>query len=138
MSPKLTFFLTLLGVLAAGAPLLWLTRSPEGTAVQVSAETAVAEPVYATLRVTGTPSRMSLYLHGKLLAEVADELPWEGDVLLPVGVSAVEIEVDAAWPSPGEQAVTLTLEPTGQEARSCTRWADAASGKMHDVFHFVW
>ena len=140
MSPKLTLFLSFLGVLAAGSPLLWLTRSPEPTVLTASApaENTGKEAVYAVLRVTGNPTRVVLRLHGELLAEVTDACPWEGDLLLPSGMSVAEVEVESAWPAPGEQAVTLTLEPDGKEARSCTRWADAVTGTLHDVFNFVW
>ena len=137
MSPRATFFLTLLGVLLAGAPLPWLTGAEE-TTEPVAAEPAQTDrqPVYASLRATGRPEKLQLRLHGELLAEVAGDLPWEGDLLLPVGCNATDIEVEAVWPESGEQAVTLTLEPDGREACSCTRWAEA--GTMHDVFNFVW
>ncbi len=137
MSPRATFFLTLLGVLIAGAPLPWLTGAAE-PAVTAAAETAPAarQAVYATLRATGNPEKLQLRLHGELLSEVIGDLPWEGDLLLPVGCNATDIEVEAVWPESGEQAVTLTLEPDGREACSCTRWAEA--GTMHDVFNFVW
>lgn len=137
MSPRATFFLTLLGVLIAGAPLPWLTGAAE-PAVTAAAETtpAARQAVYATLRATGKPEKLQLRLHGELLADVTGDLPWEGDLLLPVGSEAADIEVEAAWAEPGAQAVTLTLEPDGRDACSCTRWAEA--GTMHDVFHFVW
>lgn len=137
MSPRVTFFLTLTGVLIAGAPLPWLTGAPE-PAPPAAAEHASAarQSVYATLRATGKPEKLQLRLHGELLAEVAGDLPWEGELLLPEGCEALDIEVEAAWTEPGEQAATLTLEPDGQDARSCTRWAE--TGTMHDVFHFVW
>lgn len=139
MSPKLTLFLTFAGVLAAGVPLLWLTQKP------VSPQPLAASPagqqetaVFATLRATGAPTEMALRYHGRLLAEITDGCPWEGELNLPTEIAAAEIEVKALWPTPGEQAVTLTLEPAGREACSCTRWADAAEGKLHDIFTFVW
>lgn len=137
MSPRTTFFLTLLGVLLAGAPLPWLTGAAESAVpVTAEAEQPDRQPVYASLRATGRPDKLQLRLHGELLAEVDGDLPWEGDLLLPVGSNATDIEVEAVWPEPGEQAVTLTLEPDGRDACSCTRWAEA--GTMHDVFNFVW
>lgn len=137
MSPRATFFLTLLGVLIAGAPLPWLTGDAESAAsAAVVTATTARQPVYATLRATGKPEKLQLRLHGELLAAVIGELPWEGDLLLPMGSEAADIEVEAAWAEPGEQAVTLTLEPDGRDACSCTRWAE--NGTMHDVFHFVW
>lgn len=137
MSPRAAFFLTLLGVLIAGAPLPWLTGAAE-PAVPAAAETesAARQAVYATLRATGKPEKLQLRLHGELLAEVAGDLPWEGELLLPEGDEASDIEVEAVWSEPGEQAVTLTLEPDGRDACSSTRWAE--NGTMHDVFHFVW
>lgn len=137
MSPRATFFLTLFGVLIAGAPLPWLTGETESATppAAVTATTA-RQPVYATLRATGKPEKLQLRFHGELLVEVTGELPWEGDLLLPKGGSVSDIEVEAVWTESGAQAVTLTLEPDGRDACSCTRWAEA--GTMHDVFHFVW
>lgn len=139
MSPKLTLLLTFAGVLAAGVPLLWLTQSPEPPQMTSSATAELpTEPVFASLRATGAPSKMALRYHGRLLAEITDGCPWEGELNLPTEIAAAEIEVEALWPTAGEQAVTLTLEPAGREACSCTRWADAAEGKLHDIFTFVW
>lgn len=139
MSPKLTLLLTFAGVLAAGVPLLWLTQKPESPQMPASAAAEQpTEPVFATLRATGTPSEIALRYHGRLLVEIKDACPWEGELALPTEISAADIEVEVLWPTPGEQAVTLTLEPAGREACSCTRWADAGVGKLHDIFTFVW
>ncbi len=139
MSPKLTLFLTFAGVLAAGVPLLWLTQKPVSPQPLAAASAGLQETaVFATLRATGAPTEMALRYHGRLLAEITDGCPWEGELNLPTEIAAAEIEVEALWPTPGEQAVTLTLEPAGREACSCTRWADAAEGKLHDIFTFVW
>lgn len=139
MSPKLTLFLTFAGVLAAGVPLLWLTQKPVSPQPLAAAPAGQQETaVFATLRATGAPTEMALRYHGRLLAEITDGCPWEGELNLPTEIAAAEIEVEALWPTPGEQAVTLTLEPAGREACSCTRWADAAEGKLHDIFTFVW
>lgn len=136
MSPRITFGLTLAGVLLAGAPLPWLTRTAPAPA-ETQQRVEEQESVYATLRVTGAPVKLCLRV-GTALYELTDELPWEGELPLPGGCAASDIVVEAAWPEPGEQAVTLTLEPDGRETRSCTRWADAATGELHDIFHFVW
>ena len=140
MSPRCTFLLTLAGVLLAGLPLPWLTRVAETPAVQPEPQKPVAEePVYATLRCTGNPSRIVLrYGGGELLSVAAADLPWEGELMLPRGQRSAELEVEAAWETPGEQAMTLTLEPAGLPECSCTRWSDAGEGTMHDIFTFVW
>ncbi len=139
MSPGLTLILTFAGVLAAGVPLLWLTQKPVSPQPPAAASAGQqVSAVFATLRATGAPSKMVLRYHGRLLAEITDGCPWEGELNLPAEIAAAEIEVEALWPTPGEQAVTLTLEPAGREACSCTRWADAAEGKLHDIFTFVW
>lgn len=140
MSPRCTFLLTLAGVLLAGLPLPWLTRVAESPAVQSAQKTVEAEePVYATLRCTGKPRCIALrYGGGELLSVAASDLPWEGELMLPWGLRSAELEVEAAWEEPGEQAMTLTLEPAGRPESSCTRWADAAEGTLHDIFTFVW
>lgn len=92
--------------------------------------------MYATLRCTGNPERVVLRCGGQVLADVAGALPWEGELKLPMQAGLLEIEIEADWSGAGEQAATLTLEPTSRSALSCTRWAD--SGRMHDIFTFTW
>ena len=103
MTPKCTFFLTLLGVAAAGVPLLWLTRpAPLPAVATEQAGTAPAGgtgprpelvPVYARVQFTGSPEMLRLSVQGKLQAELSGEaaggtLPepgvWETELMLPL------------------------------------------------------
>lgn len=141
MPPRLTFLLTFLGVLAAGAPLPFLTRN---AAPQQQTETATqqsSEWVFATVQFTGKPTRLEIHHAGKLLAALPKETyssPWETELELPAGCSHAEPEVYAEWSEPGSQAVTITLEPPARAADSCTRWSDSMSNTLHHIFTFTW
>ncbi len=139
MNPVLTATLTLAGVLAAGAPLLWLTAAP---AVQKpapqSAPMAQQEEVYAVIQFSGKPESITLRYQGQTQAEY--KAPEGGSIdacLILPAVDACELEAEAHWPESesGAQALTITLERSGREPHSCTRWGE---GIIHDIFTYAW
>ena len=139
MNPVLTAMLTLAGVLLAGAPLLWLTVSPS---VQKPEPQLASEPqqeeVYTVIRFSGAPESITLRYQGQTLAEYIS--PEGGSIdatlSLPAG-DACELEAESVWPasSTGAQALTITLERSGREPLSCTRWGE---GIIHDIFTYAW
>ena len=138
MNPVLTTTLTLTGVLAAGAPLLWLTAAP---AVQKpapqSAPMAQQEEVYAVIQFSGEPESITLRYQGQTLAEYkAPAGSIDTTLSLPEGATG-ELEAEAHWPESetGAQALTITLERSGREPLSCTRWGE---GIIHDIFTYAW
>lgn len=139
MNPILKVSLTAIGIIAAGLPLLWLTASPSRevqTIVQEAQETL--HTTYATLRFSGTPQRIILRNQGQTLAEILSPEFSPQELLLQLPKeNTIELEAEVCWPdgTSGAQAFTITLEPTGREARSETCWAE---GEMHDVFVFTW
>lgn len=156
MTPKCTFFLTLLGVAAAGVPLLWLTRpAPLPAVATEQAGTAPAGgtgprpelvPVYARVQFTGSPEMLRLSVQGKLQAELSGEaaggtLPepgvWETELMLPLPLNSLELEVQAQWKDEEPQAVTVTVEPPRQPARKETLWS-APGGVLYDFCALVW
>lgn len=143
MSPRLTFLLTFLGVLAAGAPLPFLTRNaaPQQQQQTVTKAQQATEWVFATVQFTGNPTRLEIRQTGKTLATLqpeTDTSPWETEMELPSGLTHAELEVHAEWAEPGSQAITITIEPPARPATTCTRWTDAAGHILHHIFTFTW
>lgn len=137
MSPQRTFFLVLMAVFLAGAPLPWLTRDAAPQQVDTPVQ-AAKEAVYATLRCTGNPTKLVVLHEGKILLSIEHPEPvWEGEWQLPAE-GALYLEVQADWQQEGAQAVTIELEPQGRELRSCTRWSFGIPGAWSDSFSFVW
>ncbi len=137
MNPVLTAALTLTGVLAAGAPLLWLTApapTPHAEAERPQPET---EEIYALIQFSGAPASIVLRHNGQTLAEyTAPTGSIETTLRLPAAAT-LEPEVEATWPEAqsGAQAISLTLERAGYEPRCCTRWGE---GIVHDIFTYTW
>ena len=139
MNPALTATLTLTGVLAAGAPLLWLTASPTVQKPEpLPVSEARQEEVYAVILFSGKPESIILRYQGQTLAEYT--APEGGSIdacLILPAVGACELEAEAHWPESetGAQALTITLERSGREPHSCTRWGE---GIIHDIFTYAW
>ena len=138
MNPVLTATLTLTGVLAAGAPLFWLTASPTVQKPEpLPVSEARQEEVYAVIQFSGEPESITLRYQGQTLAEYkAPAGSIDTTLSLPEG-AAGELEAEAHWPESetGAQALTITLERSGREPHSCTRWGE---GIIHDIFTYAW
>lgn len=139
MSPRITFLLTLAGVLLVGLPLPVLTRSAEVQSAAAPAASAEAETAWAVLSCTGNPRGIRLRPVGGTWMEVdcttgSSDLELE----LPAG-AAVEIEVEAEWENAEDlQALSLSLEPAGRETRVETQWKEEGSQTLHSIFTFKW
>lgn len=135
MPPKLSFLLTLIGLAAAGLPLLHLTRPAEhhhsgccghdhaAHSCEHAAEHAAA---YADLRFDGAAT-VNLRHRGQSLGSYSSS---PAELKLPAG--ARELEVEAHWAESGEHAVTLSFELPHAPAQSCTRWVNGT--ELHDIF----
>lgn len=137
MNPVFTAALTLAGVLAAGAPLLWLTATAPTQHTVTESMQAETEEIYALIQFSGAPASIVLRHNGQTLAEyTAPTGSIETTLRLPAEAT-LEPEVEATWPEtqPGAQAISLTLERAGHEPRSCTRWGE---GIIHDIFTYTW
>lgn len=138
MSPRITFLLTLAGVLLAGLPLPLLTRSAEAPVSAAPETAASAELAWGTISFTGKPLSIKLRSNGGEWVEIpatqsGTEYEWE----LPAP-DRVEIEALVTWATEEVQAVSLTLEPTGREARTATQWKEEGSSTLHSIFTFQW
>ena len=137
MSPRLTFTLTLLGILLAGAPLPVLTGRTAG--VQEAAPAAAPETcgAMAEVRFDGAPTELRLLCRGREVAALPQgaQSPWMAELALPAG--AVELELQAAWPDAAQHAVNITLT-RGAESAADTQWSDPAATTLHTLFSFPW
>ena len=139
MSPALKVTLTLAGILLTGLPLVWLTATPAKQQVtETTPEEAAPRRLYATLHFSGQPEYIILRHNGMLIAELRTPqyAPQDITVELPSG-KAIDLEAEASWADnlAGNNALTITLEPEGQQACSVTRWGDSL---LHDIFTFTW
>ncbi len=139
MSPRVTFLLTLAGVLLAGLPLPFLTRNAETQTAPAPAAAAEKETVWAVLSFTGKPQSIRLRPAGGAWQEV-DCTTSNADFELQLNPSAtVEIEIRAEWESPeAVQALSLSLEPAGWETKTQTQWKEGGSRTLHSIFTFQW
>ena len=138
MSPRVTFLLTLAGVILVGIPLPMLTGNNDAPAVEIRAEEAARRSVYATMRFTGQPRQLQVRLGKEEWLDVdCSQSPSEFELQLPLS-GLMEIEIQGQWEDAAPHAVTLTLEPDGYESRSATDWKEAGSNKLHSVFRFTW
>lgn len=138
MSPRVTFLLTLAGVILVGIPLPMLTDNNDAPAVEIRAKEAARRSVYATMRFTGQPRQLQVRLGKEEWLDVdCSQSPSEFELQLPLS-GLMEIEIQGQWEDSAPHAVTLTLEPDGYETRSATEWKEEGSNKLHSVFRFTW
>ena len=145
-SPPKHLLLLLLAFALIAVPLARLTL---GNGRELVAETetslvSLAEPMErlarVVLRFAHQPQTLSLLSGERDLLEGVDwsESPVELEVPLPWGKEGLELVVEARWDlEPGvATAVTVEVEPEGEEQRSETRWSDG--GSISDVLTFEW
>lgn len=144
MSPAFTFSLTLVGVVAAGLPLIWLTGNSPRPAAAVQVETPQEQRtviVPATIRFTGEPVSIRIRHKGEELAcmQTAEISPWMPDLTLPEDDKELELEVEAVWPegTVTEQALSVTLEPDGLPAAEQTHWSTGGTNTLHSLYTFT-
>lgn len=145
-SPPKHLLLLLLAFALIAVPLARLTLG-NGSNLVAETETSLgslAEPMErlarVVLRFAHQPRTLSLLSGERDLLEGVNwgESPVELEVPLPWGKEGLELVVEARWDlEPGvATAVTVEVEPEGEEQRSETRWSD--SGSISDVLTFEW
>lgn len=146
MAPLLRCVLTVIGVLIAGIPLVYLTL-PQNNDIrnqQVPPHTPQEQQTrrtFLSLRYTGTPTSGILRYEDSILGEIPEGAasPYEMYVELPHQMKAIDIEVELHWPEGApENAVTLTLEPQGLPARTETQWTGSLGELLHTIFSLTW
>lgn len=145
ISPLAQTLLSLLGLAAAGIPLLYFTAPPPGAEPAphpASAPAAASAAVPATLRCSGQVLRVRLWQQGQLLCELSPRGGyWQGELELSPA-PCIEIEAEATWaPSPaaGAEALSIELSPPGLPTRQDTQWAQPpAAHQLHTIFTFTW
>ena len=138
MSPRITFLLTLAGVLLVGLPLPILTGGADTQIESVPAVEVETDTVWAVLSFTGKPQSVRLRPVGGDWQDVAHSASGaEIELELPIR-EMVEIEVETKWEEPEVQALSLRLEPTAREAKTETLWKEEGSHTLHSIFTFRW
>ena len=145
-SPPTHLIVLLLAFAIIALPLARLTSGSGGELAGATAQATVSEgePSQRTARVllryAHRPKVLSLVCEERDLLQGVDwaEVPVEFDAELPVGPDGLELTLEAAWDSgsEGSTAVTVEVEPEGEERRSQTRWSD--DGSISDVLTFEW
>ena len=146
MSPRVRFLFTLMGVLLAGFPLLWLTLPSEHEATPETAPTTEATAskhtqAYLNLRFTGKPESIILRYGDDWHAEfpTGTTSPCETTIRLPAELTALDIEAEILWAQDSpENAVTLTVEPNGLPTKTDTQWTGPDGSMLHTIFSFSW
>ncbi len=144
MTPLTRFLLTLVGVLLAGAPLVYLTMAPHGSDTLEQETPQQPTPplrTFLTLRYTGIPHSATLRHEDEVIAEVspATASPYECFIHLPADTTSADIEVEIHWSADSpENAVTLTLEPQGRPSRTETQWTGSNGSLLHSIFSLTW
>ena len=136
MSPRSMFFCTLLGVLAAGAPLPYLLQH-RATAAAAAREEREEISVPVSIFFDGHPRRMCLRHGGQLLAEMPPDepAPWLPTIPLPAS-GAAEIELEAEWAESGWHGVSLRAEAPGRPTRTTSDWQQGT--KLHTLLRLSW
>lgn len=142
-SPLFKIICCLLGIVAAGVPLVHFTAARAVAPAEKRAEEERLHEVPVLLRYTGTPTEIIIRMMGAELCRCAPASDvWQGKLLLPMVApgSAIELEIEAAWPQPltASQAVTLELTPAGLPAARDTQWTEAGDDNLHAIFTFQW
>lgn len=146
MSPRVRFLFTLMGVLLAGLPLLWLTLPREQEATpETEPATAASSPkltqAYLNLRFTGKPESIILRYGDDWQAEfpAGTPSPCETTILLPAELTTLDIEAEILWAQDSpENAATLTVEPNGLPTKTDTQWTGPDGSMLHTIFSFSW
>jgi len=141
MSPTLTTTFTLVGAIAAGLPLLWLTAPPPAQPQETLPTDAPHQrQVHASIYFSGKPDKITLYHEAQEIATFTQPVSQQHFMLkLPVG-DTIEMEYEVQWPenTPGMKGFTLHLEPEGQEPRTETMWTMPEESQLNDIFYFRW
>lgn len=151
-SPLATTLCCLLGILAAGVPLVFFSTarlgqpgsSPFASATEQGSDEQQQE-VPVLIRYTDNPVKISISRMGRELCVINAPSPsgqWQGKLLLPrvAPGSVLELEIEALWPDPliANQAITVELAPDALPAARDTAWADTGVGELHTLFIFRW
>jgi hypothetical protein len=137
-SPPIQLFLLVFAFVMLAIPLAHLTGN--ASADHPKAAKAAAKPNEAKsvvrVRFVHKPEKLSLKLGER---ELLQKGAWsdnavEFDAMLPL---SFDLLVDANWAyGAPDQALTIEIEPDGQDTKRETNWSTA--GNLNEVYHFQW
>ena len=137
---------TLLGVMAAGAPLIYFAKGPTPEAEQKPTDVPreITAPTPVLVRDADQPVEICIRRTGKELLRLKPDRSgtWYGTLSLPV-ISpgrTLELEVQTRWPGAPttNQAVTLEIMPAGLRTSADTQWSHSGESELHTTFIFRW
>lgn len=144
-APPIKIACCVLGIVAAGAPLLWFTQA-NAPAPRPPAAIRQGEmiEVAALVRWSAAPSVIRIRREGAEVCAIAPSgaAQWSGRLQLPAPAAGeLELEVEAEWPTAsgdGAQAISLELLPPKQPALRDTQWTEPGERMMHQLFIYPW
>ena len=138
-SPPIQLFLLALAFVLLAIPLVYLTGNAAIDHPKSAAKTAT-KPKEAKsvirVRFVHKPEKLSLKLQER---ELLGKGAWsdnavEFDATLPLSLDLL-VNADWAYGAP-DQALTIEIEPDGQDTKRETNWSTA--GNLNEVYHFQW
>ncbi|MBE7498482.1 MAG: hypothetical protein HS117_26385 [Verrucomicrobiaceae bacterium] len=137
-SPPIQLFLLAIAFVVLAIPLAHLTGNAPVEAPKAAKATAKPKEAKSLLRVrfVHKPEKLSLKLGERELLENGDWMDnaVEFEATLPLSLDLL-VAADWAYGAP-DQALTIEIEPDGQDRRSDTRWS--AAGSLNEVYSFQW
>ena len=136
-SPPIQLFLLVITFVVLAIPLAHLTgNAPE--APKTAKSTVKPKEAKSLLRVrfVHKPEKLSVKLGERELLEKGDWMDnaVEFEATLPLSLDLL-VTADWAYGAP-DQALTLEIEPDGQDTKRETNWSTA--GNLNEVYHFQW
>lgn len=137
-SPPIQLFLLVIAFIVVAIPLMHLTGNAPVEPAKAAKASAKPQEAKSLVRVrfVHKPEKLSVKLGELELLEKGDwsDNAVEFDATLPLSLDLL-VAADWAYGAP-DQALTIEIEPDGQDKRSETRWSSA--GSLNEVYPFQW
>jgi hypothetical protein len=136
-SPPIQLFLLVIAFVVLAIPLAHLTgNAPEAPKAAKSTVKPKEAKSLIRVRFVHKPEKLSVKLGERELLEKGDWMDnaVEFEATLPL---SLDLLVAAHWAyGAPDQALTLEIEPDGQDTKRETNWSTA--GSLNEVYHFQW
>ncbi len=137
-SPPIQLFLLVIAFVVLAIPLAYLTGNAPVEPPKAAKATAKPQEAKSLVRVrfVHKPEKLSVKLGERELLEKGDwsDNAVEFEATLPLSLDLL-VAADWAYGAP-DQALTLEIEPDGQDTKRETNWS--AAGSLNEVYHFQW
>jgi hypothetical protein len=137
-SPPIQLFLLVITFVVLAIPLAYLTGNAPVEPSKAAKATAKLQEAKSLVRVrfVHKPEKLSVKLGERELLEKGDWMDnaVEFEATLPLSLDLL-VTADWAYGAP-DQALTIEIEPDGQDTKRETNWS--AAGSLNEVYHFQW